>query len=180
MDKNDEEDRYLQSVQITKRVMIASMKYLGGNVMDQVIARLSGHIEEVPRKWRSYFSESELSERPAPGKWSKKEILGHLCDSAINNQARFIRAQIEELPFTVVGYKQNEWVRLQDYQNASGEEIVQLWVSLNKAIIRVVAVMSGDKYGNECRTVDGHTFTLSWLVEDYVEHLEHHLGRIFS
>src|ERR1043165_9908871 len=38
--------------------------------------------------------DEEASIRPAPGKWSKKEILGHLIDSAANNHQRFLRLQL--------------------------------------------------------------------------------------
>lgn len=29
------------------------------------------------------YSDQEAAARPAPGKWSRKEIIGHLIDSAI-------------------------------------------------------------------------------------------------
>lgn len=39
------------------------------------------------------LDEATTSARPAPGKWSPREILGHLIDSASNNHQRFVRAQ---------------------------------------------------------------------------------------
>jgi hypothetical protein len=38
------------------------------------------------------FSEAESEERPAPERWTKKEVVGHLIDSASNNHQRFVRA----------------------------------------------------------------------------------------
>ncbi len=46
----------------------------------------------------------------SPTKWSKKELIGHLIDSAQNNIRRFIVAQYEENPAII--YKQDEWVLL--------------------------------------------------------------------
>jgi hypothetical protein len=40
----------------------------------------------------------EAAQHPAPGKWSKKQELGHLVDSACNNQQRIVRAQLEKEP----------------------------------------------------------------------------------
>ena len=51
--------------------------------------------------------------RPAPDKWAKKEILGHLLDSASNNHQRFVRATLQGTsPFTFPGYDQNALVAL--------------------------------------------------------------------
>jgi hypothetical protein len=44
------------------------------------------------------IDEQTFSHKPAPGKWSKKEIPGHLVDSANNNHQRFLRAQFEDVP----------------------------------------------------------------------------------
>ena len=72
------------------------------------------------------MSELEVSERPLPHKWSKKEILGHLCDSAINNLERYIKIQYEPQPCVLTPYDQVQWVDIQDYQEISIEEIINL------------------------------------------------------
>ena len=61
------------------------------------------------------IEESDAEKRPAPGKWSAKEIIGHLIDSAANNQGRFVRAQNSN-DLIGVGYNQDEWVTAQNYQ----------------------------------------------------------------
>src|SRR6187549_2095402 len=56
------------------------------------------------------------ADRPrAPGKWSPKQILGHLTDSAANNHQRFVRAQ-EQDPLKLPGYAQEHWVACQHYE----------------------------------------------------------------
>src|SRR4030095_2595683 len=60
---------------------------------------LVGVVETASQQLR-LLQETEVSLKPAPGKWSKKEILGHLIDSATNNHQRFVRTQMtEELIF---------------------------------------------------------------------------------
>ena len=61
-----------------------------------VIDDLRTTVREAAVKLHRY-QESETAVRPAPDKWSKKEILGHLLDSAVNNHHRFVRAQLVEL-----------------------------------------------------------------------------------
>lgn len=146
--------------------------------MEQIISRLTYLAERVPEHLKS-FSELELAIRPAPGKWSKKEIIGHLCDSAMNNLSRFIKVQIEEQPFVVVRYEQDQWVKLQNYQEVETEEILQLWKSLNQSMIRVISGIPEEKIGYTCELYNGDVVTLEWMIRDYVEHMEHHLGQVF-
>src|SRR6478609_7364599 len=76
------------------------------------------------------FSEDDFSFKPAPEKWSKKEILGHLIDSATNNHQRFIRIQFEDNP--VIGYDQNKWVEYSRYQQMSTTELIRFWQTYNQ------------------------------------------------
>lgn len=145
--------------------------------MEHAIARLEQHLREVPQAFFAIPAELVTS-KPAPGKWSRLEILGHLCDSAINNLGRFIRAQSEQ-PHRLLPYRQDEWVSVQAYQERSKEEIVALWSGLNQSILRVVQGMPAAARQISCELPDGTAVTLEWLVTDYVEHLEHHLRQIF-
>ena len=81
----------------------------------QVIQRLTSHIDNVPEKFLGLPAQTRLL-HPAPGKWSPQEILGHLIDSAINNLRRFTEIQFLPQPFTVVGYKQDDLVIVNNYQ----------------------------------------------------------------
>jgi hypothetical protein len=142
--------------------------------MDILMDKLTFWLQEIP--WRVKQSdEAEWSTRPAPGRWSKKEILGHLCDSALNNIQRFMRIQYEEPPVRVLKYDQDKWVELQHYQNLSAKEVCEIWVSLNNMIYRIVSSASLESLNN---TFDnGQTFL--WFIEDYIKHLEHHCTQIF-
>lgn len=153
------------------------------NVLFDILNKLDSHLKLVPQKLRPY-SENELTMKQSADKWSKKEILGHLCDSAVNNLSRFIRAQFEAEPFAVTGYSQNEWVEMNHYNEMKMHEIVNYWVTLNNRIIYVVSRIPQEKLGIECdmgnasfRT-SGESKTLFWLIEDYLVHMEHHLKQL--
>src|SRR5689334_15894702 len=108
------------------------------NVMNNLVNRMNKIINEIPEKVLA-IPENFLSHKPAESKWSKKEIIGHLCDSAFNNHSRFVRAQFEPEPFKITRYEQNEWVRLNNYQNTPVKEVLGLWTRLNRQIVNVIS-----------------------------------------
>ena len=126
--------------------------------------------------------------RPAPGKWSPKEIVGHLVDSAANNHQRFVRARFQdELVFS--GYAQDEWVAVQQYQHAPWQDLVTLWRSYNLHIARVIEATPDEVRMRPRRRHNLHELawqpvpagapaTLDYFMRDYVLHLHHHLRQI--
>ncbi|MFC0189991.1 DinB family protein [Fictibacillus aquaticus] len=147
--------------------------------MQAVTNKLCYWLTEAPEQFQR-FSEDEASARPAPDKWSKKEILGHLCDSAINNLSRFVRAQCEPEPVMLHKYQQNDWVRVQCYEKMSCDEVCSLWLTLNKQIARVIANVPSDKLRTACCVNGTANVTLQWLIQDYLDHMEHHFKQIFG
>ncbi|NOW93853.1 DinB family protein [Mucilaginibacter sp. SG564] len=115
---------------------------------------------------------------PAPGKWSKKEILGHLIDSAQINLQRFIRCTYEE-NFRLT-YEQDAWVSVQRYQDTEVNDIIDLWILLNKQIISVLKNYPLDRVDARCDNSksEPNLQTVAWLANDYVEHLKHHMRQI--
>ena len=123
------------------------------------------------------ISETQSEERAAPGKWSRKEILGHLIDSASNNHQRFVRTQLaSEVSFP--GYAQTQWVETQGYQSESWENLIQLWAGFNRHMLHLISHIPEERAYNHCVVGAGPPVTLRFLVEDYIRHLEHHLAQI--
>jgi hypothetical protein len=126
--------------------------------------------------------------RPAPGKWSPKEIVGHLIDSAVNNQARFVRAQLQD-DLVFPGYDQDAWVRAQRYNDRAWRPLVETWRAYNG---HVAAVMRATPESEAARPRARHNLgeiafqappavaTLDFLMRDYVAHLQHHLRQILG
>jgi hypothetical protein len=109
-----------------------------------------------------------------PGKWSPKEELGHLIDSASNNHVRFVGAAIQP-EFRGPGYAQNDWVRLHAYRNMPWETIVSFWFQYNAFLARLVENIPEDCLERLCFIGPNRPVTLRFLIEDYVLHMQHHL-----
>jgi len=142
--------------------------------------QLETYIESFPVKLKQFSSE-ELLKRPALDKWSKKEILGHLIDSAINNLKRFTEIQFLPQPYTVISYQQNELVIVNDYQNLPLQHLLDLWQSLNRQIVFVIKAIPAEKlnYAVDPQYESKEMKTLGWIICDYVAHMEHHFSQIF-
>ncbi len=144
--------------------------------MNEPAAKLQGAIERAAPLLRK-IDDAAASRRPAPGKWSQKEILGHLIDSAANNHQRFVRAQLQtDLRFP--GYEQDGWVRVQDHADAPWRGLVELWLHYNLHLARIAGKIPPERLGIRCRIGEGEETTLGLLIEDYVRHLEHHLRQL--
>lgn len=134
------------------------------------------------------MSDQEASVRPAQDKWSPKEIIGHLIDSASNNHQRFVRAMFtDDLVFP--GYQQNDWVKVQQYQEESWPSLVEFWARFNLHLLQVMSVVPEDirtrprpKHNLDeiaWKTVPkDQPATLDYFMRDYVDHLRHHLHQI--
>lgn len=115
-----------------------------------------------------------FNEKPSPEKWGRKEILGHLIDSAQNNIRRFITAQYEDAP--VILYQQDRWVQINHYQQYQPEELIQLWKLLNRQICYIIRNANTEALQRMAVTSEPHS--IQWLAEDYIKHLLHHLHQV--
>ncbi len=137
--------------------------------MDEVLPRLRA------------LSQEEVVRNPYPPRWSKIEVLGHLVDSACNNQMKFVLA-MERAHTSVVGYAQNHWVDVQRYRDADWGPLVELWRGYNLHLARVMELAPEACLGNTVSILgprgEAGPFELRFVMADYVEHMKHHLLQI--
>jgi len=167
---------------LTLRVIAQKEKYMQDFLEDfrQTINTASGALVQIS---------SEQSELPrAAGKWSPKEIIGHLIDSASNNHQRFVRAQFSD-DLIFAGYEQEGWVRVQNYQGEPWPELVQLWKLYNQHILHLMSLIPEEtrmklRYKHNLHQLasealkENEPVTLDWFMRDYVDHMKKHLGQI--
>jgi hypothetical protein len=136
------------------------------------------------------ISEEQSRVPRGEGKWSPKEVIGHLIDSAANNHARFVQAQLYD-GFVFSGYEQDKWVTVQAYKDEPWDRLLQLWRHYNLHLLHVMSLIGEEVSGKlrfphnlhqiAWRAVgEEQPVTLDYLMRDYVDHLKHHLGQISS
>ena len=142
-----------------------------------VIATDLGRTVAQAKPMLTSLTNADTSTRPSPTKWSKKEILGHLLDSASNNHQRFVRAALQgELTFP--GYEQDKLVELQSFNDIDWSFLVDHWASYNRFLAHVVSVLPATVAEVRCNIGNNPPATLEFIAEDYVAHLKHHLNQI--
>lgn len=153
--------------------------YCSSTLAQEAISRLQDMLVVLNAHLRS-LSDDDLEQPLAPGKWSCKEILGHLIDSANNNHRRFVLCQTEPEPHRMIPYDQNAWVECGAYRNAPIAELLPLWTLYNQQLMRVIARIPAERLEHRVDFDNGYSVSLGWLIEDYSVHLEHHVRQIIQ
>lgn len=126
----------------------------------------------------SKFSEEEFRLKNHPDKWSKKEILGHLIDSAVNNLQRFTEVEFSNQPYNVRKYNQNELVKTNDYQNSETKELLNFWLAINTRIQIIIKKQTNETLRLKFQIDNDTVVDFKFLIKDYIDHLVHHLRQI--
>lgn len=145
------------------------------DTLKETVDALQVVVQEAPSIFRR-FTDPQAEMPRGPGLWSRKQILGHLIDSAANNHQRFVRMQLEgglDLP----GYAQENWVAVQHYQRRAWPDLIELWTLYNRHLLHVVHHVPVEVLSAPAK-VAGAEITLEFVIIDYVRHLDHHLAQI--
>ena len=138
--------------------------------------RLAAIIDSI-RPRLTEIPEEEAALQPGPGLWSKKEILGHLIDSASNNHQRIVRTLLApRIDFPA--YEQESWVSAQGYSCEPWPDLVNLWGSLNRHLVHVIQTIPETAPNHECSVGGKPPMPLAALIEGYLDHLNHHLFQL--
>ena len=143
------------------------------------IARQLGSVMENAAPQLSQMNAEDVSFKPDPDEWSKKEILGHLIDSAANNHQRFVRA-VYNVADQFPVYDQVKWVSIQQHNQRPWDSLVGLWLAYNTHLIHLIEQIPEDARLSPCNIGKEEPVALEFVVKDYLQHLRHHLKDILS
>jgi hypothetical protein len=146
------------------------MKTVGADLRAEMISAVAALRE---------LTDGDVTASRGAGKWTKKEILGHLIDSAANNHQRFVRAQLSDQD-AGPGYEQDGWVSVQRYRDRRWTELLDLWSAQNGHLAHLIETVPPAKLATRCIIGNDEPVTLEWLMRDYLRHLRHHLAQLLS
>jgi hypothetical protein len=119
-----------------------------------------------------------LSDTPwRVGGWTRKQIVGHLLDSAANNRQRFVRAAADG-HYAGPKYAQDAWVASHGYAEQSWETLLRWWQTEHEILAAVVDRIPEERLEAECIVGSNEPVTLRFLVEDYLTHQRWHFAQI--
>ena len=134
--------------------------------LQQLIDRLPARLQSLPS--------DKVESKPASDKWSAKEELGHLLDSAANNHQRIVRAQLEEHP-ALPGYDGDAWVALHQYQRRDWPSLIERWAALNRQLLAAAEAVPDWGWSRTLTIADSAPLTLQFVFDDYIHHMLEHL-----
>ena len=115
----------------------------------------------------------------APNAGPRSRNSGTCVDSATNNRVRFAKAALEGR-FEGPSYDGRGWVELGGYAQMPWADLVDLWKALNIALATLVSRIPEERRTAECRIGESLSAPLEFVVDDYIQHMQHHLDHILS
>jgi hypothetical protein len=134
------------------------------------IARAAERLEAV--------TEERARQTYRDGSWTRKQVMGHLLDSASNNHQRFVRASLQD-EYVGPTYDQPAWVDRIGWGELPWEQLLRYWKTYNEVLVRIVSRIPREKYGVRCTILDyPREYTLETLIVDYLDHMNQHIDQI--
>ncbi|MFB3787266.1 MAG: DinB family protein [bacterium] len=147
-------------------------------MMLSIAREIRGLVDEITALLEGLTTE-DISAKESPESWSKKEILGHLIDSACNNHQRFVRAACHAAN-AFPAYNQRDWIRVQRYQESDWGNLIILWSAYNRHLSDLIERIPDDALSSPCNIGKDDPVTLEFLAQDYLRHMRHHLNQILG
>jgi len=138
-------------------------------------ARAAREILQIVSRWEPFLLDlpGTFGDKQAGTKWTVKEILGHLVDSAINHHQLWVRLHSGDLAFPP--YAQEEWVQRAGYIDFPWQDLIRLWAGHNRLMASVAMQIPLEALQHKWLDKDR---SLKDLLDHYCDHMRHHLAAI--
>ena len=138
----------------------------------KILKRQSDQIKKLLKN----VSKKRALFRYSSGKWSVREIIGHMIDTErvfAYRALRFARNDQNDLP----GFDENEYVRQSNYNDIKLKELVDEFCALRKSNAMMFKNFSDEITLRKGRA-NSNSFTVRAMAYIMAGHVNHHLGII--
>lgn len=118
----------------------------------------------------------ELDARPAPGKWTAREIIHHLADSEMTAAVRFRLLIAEDRP-AIKGYDQDAFVRRLHYERPH-EASLELFRAARASTAELMACLGESDWLREGTHSEVGRYGLDTWLRIYAAHAHKHADQI--
>jgi len=122
------------------------------------------------------ITDKELDVRPAPGKWSAREIVHHLADSEMASAIRLRRLIAEDRP-VIQGYDQDEYARRLYYQRPI-QASLDAFRAARETTAQLLERMTEAEWAREGTHSESGRYTVERWLEIYADHAHNHADQI--
>ena len=139
----------------------------------EILKFLEAQLREV-RSLLSTIPEGRGSYRYAEGKWSIKEVIGHLCDAERIFSYRALRiARNDDTP--LAGFDENKYVPAGKFDARTMASLVDEVLQVRDATISLVRTIDAEA-GARRGTASGKSVSARALIWIIAGHMAHHVG----
>jgi hypothetical protein len=121
-------------------------------------------------------TEKDLDARPAPGRWSAREIVHHLADSEMTSAVRLRLLVASDRP-QIAGYDQEEFAR-RLYYDRPIEASLDAFKSARRTTGEILDRMTEAEWAREGTHTEHGRYTVEQWLEIYAGHAHNHAQQI--
>lgn len=119
----------------------------------------------------------ELDFKPAPDKWSVRQIVAHLADAEAANVVRLRQVIAEDNP-TLVPWDQNAWAERTDYQKRKPSQALETMRQLRADNYQLLKDLPPETYSRTGLHLKRGPMSLFDMLRLFAEHAENHATQI--
>jgi DinB superfamily len=121
-------------------------------------------------------TDAQLDARPAPGKWSSREIVHHLADSEMTSAIRLRRLIAEEQP-VIHGYDQDEFARRLFYDRPIGMSLAAFRAA-RASTVEILERLTPEQWARTGTHTESGAYSVGQWLEIYGVHAHNHADQI--
>jgi uncharacterized damage-inducible protein DinB len=137
-----------------------------------LFALMNGQPDELRRLLQA-VSDDQANRRPAPGEWSVKEVIGHLCDAERIFAYRAMRVARGD-PKSLPGFEQDDYVRGTDFNARSLNDLIEEFAAQRRSNMLCFQPLTEAETMRR-GTASDYPVTVRAILYMMVGHVMHHI-----